>query len=104
MPSQTHPEADSIRDARTVLVSVDFSPNARAAALRACEFALVCDARVRLLHGLEAKGSVPSCSRTETPGFDPEPSFSREFESWCADLARGAREFRRSSSGRIPSR
>jgi nucleotide-binding universal stress UspA family protein len=70
-------------DPRTVLVAVDFSPHARAAALRACELARACQARVRLIHGRTDQGDdlVPL----------PAPSPSRELERWCADLAaRGA--------------
>lgn len=62
-------------DAKAVLVPVDFSPHARAAARIACELARVCDAQVRLIH---ARKSVPAL---------PEPELAR----WCEDLElRGA--------------
>jgi nucleotide-binding universal stress UspA family protein len=70
-------------DSRTVLVAVDFSPHARAAALRACDLARACDARVRLIHG--------SAGQHDDPVTVLAPSPSRDLERWCADLAaRGA--------------
>jgi nucleotide-binding universal stress UspA family protein len=70
-------------DPRTVLVAVDFSPHARAAALRACDLARACDARVRLLHG--------SAGQHDDLVTVLAPSPSRDLERWCADLAaRGA--------------
>ena len=69
-------------DARTVLVAVDFSTHARAAALRACDLARACDAGVRLIHGAPGQRDAPV--RSVSP--------SQEIESWRADLAeRGAR-------------
>lgn len=59
----------------TLLVPVDFSSHARAAALRACDLARACDGRVRLIHGID--GVVER--------------FEEKLESWCADLSlRGA--------------
>lgn len=65
-------------EARTVLVAVDFSPHARAAALRACEIARACDARVRLLHGNPARADGDETSPPKSP--------SDELEAWRADL------------------
>ena len=70
-------------DSRTVLVAVDFSPHARAAALRACDLARACDARVRLIHG--------SAGQRDDLVTVLAPSPSHDLERWCADLAaRGA--------------
>ncbi len=70
-------------DPRTVLVAVDFSTHARAAALRACELARTCDARVRLIHGSTGRRDDLLPAHALSP--------SRELERWCADLAaRGA--------------
>lgn len=88
MPSPTHLDADSTSAARTVLVPVDFSPHARAAALQACDLARACGAQVRLLHGFDAKGGEGSSPLAAIGRIDPESSASRELASWCADFSR----------------
>ena len=84
-------EAFASAAVRTVLVPVDFSPHARAAARRACELARACDARVRLIHGLDAAGFLSSANASP-PGQalrTAEPTRSRELERWCTDFSRG---------------
>ncbi|MEZ4331235.1 MAG: universal stress protein [Myxococcota bacterium] len=87
-----------------VLVPVDFSPHARAAAVRACELARACEARVRLIHGVdapdraapgpEAKAPAAGAAADDRPAGRPgEPASAREdrptrtLEAWCAELA-----------------
>lgn len=75
----------------TVLVPVDFSPNARAAALRACEIARACDARVRLIHGAagrpEPAGPEARVEAEDDEGTEAPPKSPRhELESWRAEL------------------
>jgi len=80
-----------VDDSRTVLVAVDFSPHARAAALRACDLARASGARVRLIHGAphEKGGSDPETGGAVEPALLGSPS--RQLESWRLDLAeRGA--------------
>jgi nucleotide-binding universal stress UspA family protein len=72
-------------DGSTVLVPVDFSPHARAAAVRACEIARACDARVRLLHGAVARIEELE-SEDDEAGDTPPKSPRHELESWRADL------------------
>ncbi len=69
----------------TVLVAVDFSPHARAAALRACEIARACAARVRLIHGAGAtteRSAADAASKEVARNDSPV----RALESWCSDL------------------
>jgi nucleotide-binding universal stress UspA family protein len=72
-------------DGSTVLVPVDFSPHARAAAVRACEIARAWDARVRLLHGVVTR--VEELASEDDEAADTPPKSPRhELESWRADL------------------
>jgi nucleotide-binding universal stress UspA family protein len=74
-----------------LVVPVDFSPHARAAALRACALAQACDATVRLIHA-EAGSEAQATDAAFCPATDaPHAVRSRELESWCSALAeRGA--------------
>ncbi len=80
-----------MRDRSTVLVPVDFSPHARAAALRACELARACDARVRLVHGVVPR-PVPAAFEAGAEGEEDEGSETfpksprHTLESWRAEL------------------
>lgn len=60
-------------EARTVLVPVDFSQRARAAARVACDLARVCDAQVRMIHAHEP--ASPS-------------AFGHDLDDWSAEFAR----------------
>lgn len=74
-----------------LVVPVDFSPHARAAALRACALAQACDATVRLIHA-----DARSTPRASDAGFVPVADDAlgvpdEVLESWCSALAeRGA--------------
>lgn len=101
MPAEACPaDVDVMSLGGLVLVPVDFSPHARAAAVRACELARVSEARVRLIHGVEARAiearGIAGPGRAErgaadvqpadgTPGSEDRPM--RELEAWCAELA-----------------
>jgi len=81
-------------DPSTVLVAVDFSPRARAAAVRACDLARASASRVRLLHGVEVASEeavlAPSAEgeASRGPGAgESVPARHRQLEVWCADLA-----------------
>lgn len=73
-------------DASTVLVAVDFSPHARAAALRACEIARACAARVRLIHGAVVPAEVEGAGEASAKASAQPASPLRELERWCSDL------------------
>lgn len=110
MPAEACPtDVDVLSLGGLVLVPVDFSPHARAAAVRACELARVCEARVRLIHGVDARergGQGPDVgSKAERTAGDtreaagrsarhaplPEDRPMREqLEAWCAELSRVA--------------
>lgn len=78
-----------------VLVPIDFSAHARAAAVRACELARVSDARVRLIHGTEAREAAArareslreAVGRNGSASTASEHRPTRELEAWCAELA-----------------
>ena len=79
-------------DTRTVLVAVDFSTHARAAALRVCDLARACGAGVRLIHGAPGRRIDPEPETVGTLEAPRSVSPTQEIESWRADFAeRGAR-------------
>lgn len=79
-------------ESRTVLVAIDFSPHARAAALRACELARACGAHLRLIHGIQRKSGEADPELLGAVETELLASPTRELESWRENLAeRGAR-------------
>lgn len=78
-----------------VLVPVDFSAHARAAAVRACELARACEARVRLIHGvdekllagLEREAGLEAVGGPGASAAEARDLPTRELEAWCAELA-----------------
>lgn len=78
-------------ESRTVLVAIDFSPHARAAALRACELARACGANLRLIHGIPRKSREAEPELVAAVETEILASPTRELETWRESLAeRGA--------------
>lgn len=73
-------------ESSTVLVAVDFSPHARAAALRACEIARACEARVRLVHGVAPPAEPVRPGEAASVAVAGPGSPRHELASWCSDL------------------